>query len=174
MSTLTLEQLNALTPADAHEQFLNCCTAERWVDGMVMGMPYASLEAMREHAKTIWAGMEEAELLQAYEGHPKIGDVSSQRKKYASTKTLASNEQSGANAADEAVLQRLAQGNADYENKFGFIFIVFATGKSAAEMLAILESRIGNTREQELQNAADNQMSITDLRLRKLLGAAPQ
>ncbi len=93
--------------------------------------------------------MQSADILQAFEAHPKIGDVSSLREKYRNTKAIAGHEQSGANNADEQTLQSLAQGNSDYENKFGYIFIVCATGKSAAEMLDILNARLPNNTETE-------------------------
>ena len=95
--------------------------------------------------------------------------MNSLRKKYASTKALAAGEQSAVSQASEETLQALAQGNLDYEKKFGFIFIVCATGKSALEMLELLQARLPNTREQELLNAAREQHAITVLRLQKLL-----
>jgi OHCU decarboxylase len=110
----------------------------------------------------------EADWLEAFAAHPLIGDVDSLRAKYAATKTLAAGEQSGVASAGEATLAALAEVNRAYRDKFGFIFIVFATGKSAAEMLAILKSRIDNSREQEIRNAAVEQMKITRLRLQKL------
>lgn len=106
--------------------------------------------------------------LQAFDAHPKIGDVTSLKKKYANTHSLASGEQSATAAADESVLQRLKNGNDAYADKFGFIFIVCATGKSADEMLALLEARLPNTRAQEIENAAREQAKITHIRLDKL------
>lgn len=101
-----------------------------------------------------------------------IGDVDSLRKKYASTKAMASGEQSGATGADEETLGELARLNHAYREKFGFIFIVFATGKSALEMLDILKGRIGNDRATEIRNAAAEQLKISFLRIDKLLGTA--
>ena len=107
--------------------------------------------------------------LEAFEGHPRIGDVESLAKKYANTKGWAGGEQKGLESADREVLQRLAKGNADYEAKFGHIFIVCATGKSAAEMLALLEARMPNDPKTEVMVAAEEQNKITRLRLKKLL-----
>ena len=98
--------------------------------------------------------------------------MNSLRKKYASTKGLASNEQSGVNSADEQTLIDLANANDEYFEKNGFIFIVYATGKSAAQMLAILQGRLPNDRATEIKNAAVEQSKITALRLNKLLGLA--
>ncbi|HUP57055.1 MAG TPA: 2-oxo-4-hydroxy-4-carboxy-5-ureidoimidazoline decarboxylase, partial [Bdellovibrionota bacterium] len=93
--------------------------------------------------------------------HPKIGDREELRKKFS--------EQAGVAQASEATLQALAQGNADYEKRFGFIFIVCATGKSADEMLQILNARLPNAPEQELRIAAEEQGKITRIRLKKLI-----
>ncbi len=100
---------------------------------------------------------------------PAIGDVNSLKKKYADIQASASHEQSGAAQASEATLQRLKTLNDQYLDRFGFIFIVCATGKSADEMLALLEARIDNDRDEEIQNAAREQAKITHLRLETLL-----
>ncbi|KZX78058.1 OHCU decarboxylase [Oleiphilus sp. HI0009] len=170
--TYTIDALNALNAEDATFAFTNCCTSSRWVAGMVEARPFASIEACHQAAKDVWANMGEADFLEAFEGHPKIGDVTSLREKYAHTKKLASGEQSSVNEADDATIEALAQGNTDYEEKFGFIFIVCATGKSAAEMNELLQQRLPNDRETELQNAAGQQALITAIRIDKLLPSA--
>lgn len=169
---MTLDELNNLPASDARDTFISCCAAERWAEKMVNGRPYASADELLQKADEFWWTMEEPDFLQAFTAHPKIGDVDSLRAKYANTKAIAANEQSGANSASEDVLQALSAGNTAYENKFGFIFIVFATGKSAAQMLELLNQRLPNSREQEIRNAAENQMMITDLRIKKILGLA--
>lgn len=170
--TYTLSELNALSAEDARFAFSNCCTASRWVAGMVNARPFMSIESCHQAALDIWANLSEPDFMEAFEGHPKIGDVSSLREKYAHTKALASGEQSSVSEADEAVIAALAQGNADYENKFGFIFIVCATGKSAAEMLELLQQRLPNDRNTELKNAAHQQSLITAIRIDKLVKKA--
>jgi 2-oxo-4-hydroxy-4-carboxy-5-ureidoimidazoline decarboxylase len=167
--TYTLSQLNNLSEADAKFAFENCCTSSRWIDGMVAHRPFASIKQCQEVALDVWSKMGEADFLEAFEGHPKIGDVTSLREKYAHTKKLASGEQSSVDAASEEVIQALADGNNQYDEQNGFIFIVCATGKSAAEMLEILQSRLPNSREQELQTAAGEQAKITAIRIDKLL-----
>lgn len=169
-ATMTLEALNALSDGDAATAFGTCCTSDSWIKGMVAARPFSDVDAAQQAALDVWAKCNEADFLQAFEGHPKIGDVSSLRKKYANTKGLASNEQSGVNVATEATLQALADGNNEYDDKNGFIFIVYATGKSAAEMLEILQARLPNDRATELKNAAIEQSKITALRINKLLG----
>ena len=112
--------------------------------------------------------LSESDWLEAFDAHPRIGDVDSLHAKYANTKATASNEQSGVNATDRTTLKRLVEANEQYFQKFGFIFIVFATGKSAGEMLKLLEQRLPNDRATEIANAAAEQLKITLLRLRKL------
>lgn len=165
---MTLEALNNLPRNQAEARFRDCCAAEPWVQGMVENRPYASREAMMEQSRRLWPTLTESDWLQAFEAHPQIGDVDSLRKKYASTIALAFGEQAGARDANEDVLRKLKQGNDGYLEKFGFIFIVCATGKSAVEMLNLLEARLPNGRELELKNAAREQAKITEIRLEKL------
>jgi 2-oxo-4-hydroxy-4-carboxy-5-ureidoimidazoline decarboxylase len=165
----SLSQLNTLSDEDAQVAFSNCCTSQVWNDGMVAARPFISLEQCHEIALSVWAGLGEQDFLQAFEGHPKIGDVTSLREKYSHTKKLASGEQSSVDEASEEVIQNLSNGNTAYEEKNGFIFIVCATGKSAAEMLELLNQRLPNAREVELNNAAAEQAKITAIRINKLI-----
>lgn len=165
-----IEGFNALRPSEAHEALERCCGAHRWVEGMIAARPFASPQAMFDAADRIWKHMGRHDILEAFDHHPRIGqDVASLRKKFASTAGWASQEQAGAASATEETLQGLAQGNKDYEAKFGHIFIVCASGKSAAEMLALLQGRLGNEPEAELAVAAEEQRKITRIRLEKLL-----
>ena len=136
---------------------------------MAGSRPFADLSSVHHTAEKIWNGLSREDWLEAFTAHPRIGDVNSLRKKFENTRTWASGEQSGVNEAEEKVLHGLAEGNESYEKKFGFIFIVCATGKSAAEMLALLQARLPNTREQEMVNAAAEQVKITRIRLDKWL-----
>lgn len=137
---------------------------------MVAVRPFADLPGLLAAADEAWQKMDEPNLLEAFSAHPQIGNMESLRAKYAATKSLAAGEQSSVAAAGEAVLQVLADGNRAYLEKFGFIFIVCATGKSAREMLDLLLARLPNDRRQELANAAEEQRKITAIRLRKLVG----
>ncbi|MBP7408461.1 MAG: 2-oxo-4-hydroxy-4-carboxy-5-ureidoimidazoline decarboxylase [Flavobacteriales bacterium] len=166
---MTLDALNRLSETDAAAAFTQCCTSSRWVERMVIDRPFESLPEMMEISDRIWEECDVDDYLEAFEGHPRIGDVESLAKKYANTKGWAGGEQKGLESADREVLQRLAKGNADYEAKFGHIFIVCATGKSAAEMLALLEARMPNDPKTEVMVAAEEQNKITRLRLKKLL-----
>jgi OHCU decarboxylase len=166
---MSLSQLlNSMSEANAWQTLANCCAAKRWIAEMVARRPFADDAAVLAAADEAATLLDEADWLEAFAAHPLIGDVESLRKKYSVTKQLAAAEQAGVAGADDATLAELAELNPAYRDKFGFMFIVFATGKSAAEMLAILKSRIGNSRDEEVCNAAGEQMKITRLRLAKL------
>lgn len=168
---MRIAKLNQLPSDQLTIAFTQCCVAQNWVTQMVQAAPFSTEVQLFEKADSIWVSLAESDYLEAFEGHPKIGDVSSLKQKYANTKALASGEQSSVNEASDEVLQRLAAGNKAYEDKFGFIFIVCATGKSAAEMLTLLEARLPNERATEVRNAAEEQRKITRIRLEKLLNS---
>jgi 2-oxo-4-hydroxy-4-carboxy-5-ureidoimidazoline decarboxylase len=170
---LNITYLNKYTQKQALEAFMQCNTSENWCENMVAGRPYTDYQSVFDAADKYWEESNESDLLQAFEGHPEIGDVSTLREKYRNTEKLAGHEQSGVNTANENTLQLLSQGNKGYKEKFGFIFIVCASGKSADEMLAMLVGRLPNTHEQELVNAGEEQRKITHLRLDKLLDFSP-
>ena len=134
---MTLTEFNSMPAAEATHLLQQCNAATAWFEAMAQARPFADVAAMKTMGDAIWWSLGEADYLQAFEAHPMIGDVDSLRKKYAATKAMASGEQSGAAVAAEAVLTELATLNQKYLEKFGFIFIVFATGKSAAEMLGL-------------------------------------
>jgi 2-oxo-4-hydroxy-4-carboxy-5-ureidoimidazoline decarboxylase len=166
---MTLDEFNRCSSAAASAALRRCCAAERWVEGVVHCRPLHTEQELFGTADKVWRSMDEIDYLQAFSAHPKIGDVDSLRARYADTRTLAVGEQAGVNGATETVLQRLAAGNRDYEEKFGFIFIVCATGKTALQMLELLEQRLPHTRAEELPIAAAEQHKITRLRLQKML-----
>ena len=166
---MRIEQINQASATEAAHMFLQCCSSQQWIDLMVASRPFASAQAVRDHANAHWRAMGETDFLQAFDGHPKIGDVGSLKAKYANTKELAAGEQSGVNIASDEIIQRLADGNSKYQDKFGFIFIVCATGKSAADMLELLQARLPNDRATELLNAAEEQRKIFHIRLNQLL-----
>lgn len=169
----SIEALNVLNIDDAKYAFANCCTATRWVNAMACARPFSSLAQCQTMAKAVWATMSESDYIEAFEGHPKIGDISSLREKYAHTKQLASGEQGAVKAASEETIEALAAANHAYETKNGFIFIVCATGKSADEMHEILQERLQNDRATELENAAAQQALITEIRINKMIKANP-
>lgn len=166
---MTVDEFNRLPAEQAEAELLRCCGAKRWVREMLARRPFSSLQSCCAVADDVWARMERADILEAFSHHPRIGDVDGLRKKFASTAKWASGEQSGVNSADEATLKELADRNQAYEQKFGHIFIVCATGKTAREMLEILKGRFGNDPKSELLLAAEEQRKIIRIRLEKLL-----
>jgi 2-oxo-4-hydroxy-4-carboxy-5-ureidoimidazoline decarboxylase len=169
---VTLEPLDRLDDAAARAALERCCGSRRWVERVCDARPFRDRDALFAAAERAFVGLERADWLEAFAHHPRIGDVASLRAKYASTAAWAGEEQRGAAAADERTLEALAEGNRTYEQRFGYIFIVCATGKSAAEMLALLRARLPNPPERELGIAAEEQMKITRLRLARLLEPA--
>jgi 5-hydroxyisourate hydrolase/2-oxo-4-hydroxy-4-carboxy-5-ureidoimidazoline decarboxylase len=158
-----------LTDLDKTNLF-TCCGSTRWVDLVITGGPYDSLKKLVAKATKIWYDeCDEKDWLESFTHHPKIGDVKSLREKFASTAGLAGEEQVGVAAATHDVIEELAKANAAYEKKFGFIFIVCATGKSATEMFRLLQDRLHNNYEEELIVAMGEQQKITMIRLQKIL-----
>ncbi len=167
---MTLESLNALPPDEAFQEFLKCCGSTRWAQAMVQLRPYAAnVDGLTLLANEMWWGLEPADWLEAFRSHPKIGEKKAADAISKQAQTWSSHEQAGVQTAAQNTLNELAQLNREYEAKFGFIFIVCATGKSANEMLALLRERLQNDIETELPIAAAEQAKITELRLKKLI-----
>ena len=131
--------------------------------------PFCNSDAVHAAADSAWIDLREQDYLEAFSGHPKIGDIESLQKKYPDSAHLARSEQSGVEFASPEILQKLSAANHAYEEKFGFIFIVCATGKSASEMLAILQDRLDRERAAELKTACEQQRQIFHLRLDSFL-----
>lgn len=166
---MTLSELNALSADRAREELLRCCGCALWADAVVSARPFRTKADLLAVSDAAWAATGEAEWREAFAHHPRIGGKDALRAKFAATSAWAQGEQAGAAAASEAVLDALAAGNAEYEKKFGHIFIVCATGKSAAEMLDLLKSRLPNDAVSEMRLAAGEQNKITKIRLEKLI-----
>jgi 5-hydroxyisourate hydrolase/2-oxo-4-hydroxy-4-carboxy-5-ureidoimidazoline decarboxylase len=170
---MTLQQFNELDKEDVKQQLASCCGASKWVSLLVQKYPFASEKELGEEATTVWYdACNEQDWLEAFTHHPKIGDVKSLEEKFASTKHLAGAEQAGVAEATINIIEALAAANKKYEEKFGFIFIVCATGKSASEMLRLLNDRLQNSNDEELRIAMGEQHKITILRFKKLLAEA--
>ena len=163
--------LNELDEVAAAAALRRCCGSERWVIAMTRDRPYPSTPALLAAAERHWSLLDERDLLEAFSQHPQIGeDVTLLRQRFVSTHALSAREQSGLSGADEATLLALRDGNRAYRERFGFIFIVCASGKSASEMLELLRARLPNERTPELAVAAAEQAKITRLRLQGLAG----
>lgn len=164
-----LAKLNDMPLAEKRAALIKCCGSGRWVETMIQSGAFSDTASLRQSAKKAFDNLAETDWLEAFLHHPKIGDIESLRRKFASAKSWSAGEQAGAGGAREETLRELQRWNLEYERKFGFIFIVFATGKSAEEMLSILKARYGGTRDSELKTAAAEQVKISDLRIDKLL-----
>jgi 2-oxo-4-hydroxy-4-carboxy-5-ureidoimidazoline decarboxylase len=152
-------------PEAARALLSRACGSSRWVERMMARRPFGSEDALLKAARDVWFDLAETDWLEAFSHHPRIGDRASLEARFPQTHDLSAKEQSGIGIAGADVLTALAQANADYFDRFGFIFIVCATGKSAQEMLAMLVSRLLNDRATELRIAAEEQARITALRL---------
>lgn len=166
---MTLEEFNTIDKKDLVKLLNGCCTSSSWQSEVARLRPFKTLEDLYSIQEKAFMSLGREDFLEAFDGHPKIGDVSSLKEKYAHTKELAAGEQSGVDEASEQVISELSNLNTEYLNKFGYIFIVCATGKSALEMLNLLKERIENKAEDELLIAAIEQAKITKIRLEKLL-----
>ena len=132
---------------------------------MLERRPFGSRDALLSAADEVWHALGTDDWHEAFAHHPKIGDRESLRQRFPTTHALSAREQAGVDSASDAILDALAEGNRRYEQKFGYIFIVCATGRSAEEMLAMLTARLGNDPVREIQVAAAEQAGITALRL---------
>jgi 2-oxo-4-hydroxy-4-carboxy-5-ureidoimidazoline decarboxylase len=161
--------LDAMDEASARAALVRCCGASRWVDAMIARRPFGDRGTLMRAADEVWSAMERDDILEAFTHHPRIGaDLEKLREKYAPTKTWSAGEQAGVNDASEETLIALRDGNVAYEVRYGHIFIVCATGKTAGEMLEILRSRMDHDPIRELAIAAAEHAKITRIRLDKL------
>jgi OHCU decarboxylase len=164
---MRLDELNGLDAAGAAREFLRCCGSSRWAARMAESRPFADRPAMAGAADRAFEDLGRADWLEAFAAHPKIGAGGAGN---AGGAGWSDQEQAGVAGSATATRQRLDQANRDYEARFGYIFIVCATGKTGPEMLGLLQRRLDNDPDKELWIAANEQKKITQLRLTKLLG----
>lgn len=164
---MTIAEFDHLDREMKKKLLYQCCGSTTWVEKMLNTPPADDLVDLLEDAEECWYTCKEKDWKEAFSNHPKIGDLDSLRKKY-SEDQFAHGEQSLVSIASEQTLHALAEGNKTYEEKFGYIFIVSAAGKSAVEILGMLTARLQNKPETEITIAMDEQNKITRLRLEKL------
>lgn len=164
---MTLAEFNALPSSDAESLLMDCCGSARWAATVASRRPYENAAALHKAADSIWWKLGREDWLEAFSHHPQIGDRPASGSE--SAQRWAEGEQSGAHAASDDVKARMARANRAYFEKFGYIYIVCATGKTAEGMLAILNQRLQNDLASELSVAAEQQRLITRIRLDKLL-----
>ncbi len=166
----SLNEFNSLSKKQVKEDLFKCCGSNAWVNKLMEYFPFKDEMLLFNQSRIIWyEECKERDFLEAFSHHPKIGDIENLKEKFASTQTWAGKEQAGVSSADENTLNELKKLNEEYFQKFGFIFIVCAAGKTAGEMLRLLETRIGHSKEEELTVAMGEQFKITLIRLKKLL-----
>ena len=166
---MTLDDLNRLTGRQAQAEFLKCCGSDEWAKRMCDARPFSNWDELSSKADEIWWNLDEEDWLEAFRAHPKIGEKKAAAAQSAEAQQWSANEQSESQKAAAETKTALAEGNREYEQRFGFIFIICATGRSAEEILAALNGRLNNDAETELRVAAEEQRKITQLRLQKLL-----
>jgi len=158
---------NGLPPEDAVREILPCCGSNAWAAAIAAKRPLHDDAALLAASDEIWRGLSEADWLAAFRSHPRIGESHAEKAVAVQSSAWSEQEQQNAAAADEAVKTALKWGNREYEQKFGRIFIVCATGKSASEILEILRRRLHNDEATELLQAAEEQRQIMHIRLKK-------
>lgn len=158
---MTIPALNQLDAASLRQLLFACCGSNSWMEKMLGRFPVADISTLLAAAAETWQTCGPGDGLEAFSRHPRIGAKTAD--------ATATAEQAGTKNAPASILDALARGNKAYEEKFGYIYIVCATGLSASEMLELLETRLGNTPEKEIKIAMDEQGKITRIRLEKLL-----
>lgn len=164
-----LAWLNGLRVDEAERELLRCCGSTAWARAMAEKRPFSSEAGLTTAADDLWWALAPNDWLEAFAAHPRIGNKKDVARQEGDAKRWAQGEQAGADAATTATLKGLAEANAAYDRKFGHIYIVCATGKTAEEMLALCRARLENAPHDELRIAAEEQRKITRLRLEKLL-----
>lgn len=155
-------------------QFLEtCCGSSAWVSGMIARRPFGTLHRVLLEADELWWSLAPDDWREAFAHHPRIGERAADVPQGEIARRWSADEQRGASLAGHDVRAALAKGNAEYERRFGYIYLVCATGRSADEMLAFLHERMHNDPATELRVAATEQATITRLRLVKLFGGEP-
>ena len=164
-----LDWLNGLTPSEVISEFLKCCGSSEWARRIEKQRPFENFEDLSSKAAAVWWSLDRDHWLEAFHSHPKIGEQKAKATISSHSQAWSGQEQAGMQSSTTRTIEELAVLNREYEEKFGFIYIVCATGKTSEEMLEILKARLGNDPDTELRNAAGEQEKITQLRLKKLV-----
>lgn len=169
LKTSKLASLHSLAGNEAQNELLKCCGSKRWAERMSAERPFETVDDLIEKADLVWWSLQPGDWLEAFLSHPKIGEKKAAAATSIQSRQWSEAEQAGIGEATNSTLATLAELNQKYEDKFGYIFIVCASGKSSDEMLAILRERLENDPDEELRIAAAEQAKITKLRLQKLV-----
>jgi OHCU decarboxylase len=166
-----LDRLNALPADEAQRELLTCCGSRAWARRVAAARPFADAVALFDRADAVWWELDESDWREAFRSHPKIGEKKAEAGQTGREQAWSAGEQAGMTGAADATRDALAEGNRAYEARFGYIYIVCATGRTADEMLALLRQRLANDPGTEIRVAAEEQRRITRIRLEKLLAA---
>lgn len=166
---MTLAELNAYPRYRAEAEFVHCCGSMAWVRTMTSRRPYGNRDRLFRAASEVWWRLDPADWMEAFRAHPQIGQTKPARRTPDLSRKWSVEEQSGMSLAGAGVTTSIEKANQDYLQKFGYIFIVCATGKTAQELLANVQSRLQNSPDAEIRIAAEEQDKITRLRLDKLV-----
>jgi 2-oxo-4-hydroxy-4-carboxy-5-ureidoimidazoline decarboxylase len=169
--SLSLDKLNVMPEGEAAPLLASCCGASAWVTGMLSHRPFGDTETLLRAADEVWWSLESEDWHEAFAHHPRIGERKAAARQDTCARDWSTGEQRGVAAATADLRTALAEGNRHYERRFGYIYLVAAAGKSADDLLGILQARLSNDPDTELRVAAGEQAKITRLRLLKLLGA---
>lgn len=161
---MDLADLNAAPPDEAKRHFLECCASGSWAEAMVQARPFPDTSTLMAVAEHVWGDLSEGDWLEAFAAHPRIGERPAGDDRFS---RWSRTEQAG--VSDEGIADALIMANRAYEARFGRVFIVFATGKAADQIIDECHARLDNDPESELRIAAAEQAKITALRLRRLL-----
>jgi 2-oxo-4-hydroxy-4-carboxy-5-ureidoimidazoline decarboxylase len=159
---------DALPPDQAAAMLASCCGSSAWVRGMLARRPFGSMDALCSSADEVWWSLSPADWREAFDHHPRIGERQAAAVQEDRARSWSANEQRGVSSADDATRAALVAGNTEYAQRFGHIYLVCASGRSASELLVMLRERLHNDPATELRIAATEQAKITRLRLAKL------
>jgi 2-oxo-4-hydroxy-4-carboxy-5-ureidoimidazoline decarboxylase len=165
-----LARWNELPSGEAELELLPCCGSKVWAHRMAADRPFANEASLLDASQEIWRGLGDADWIEAFRSHPRIGETRSERPPHARSAAWSAQEQQQAAAGGDVVKIALADANREYEARFNRIFIICANGKSAGEILEILRARLQNDAETELREAVEQQRQIMQLRIRRWLG----
>lgn len=157
--------IEAASPDEARALLRVCCGSTRWVERMLAGRPFGSSERALRLARDAWFSLEPSDWREAFAHHPRIGDLDALRERFPASGSISEKEQAGVAHATEETLTALLEGNRAYEARFGYLFVVFASGRTAAELLDILRARLRNDPAEEILVAAEQHAKICERRL---------
>jgi len=166
-----IDPLNRLRKKAALDAFLDCCGSRKWAERMTVNRPFETDAHLFSQADRVWSELDESDWLEAFEHHPPIGGKRPVTKQSPKASKWSAKEQFTAQHASSETLAQLAAENRTYFDKFGYVFLIFATGKTSEEILSALRERMQNNPAAEIRIAAEEQRKITRLRLEKLLGS---